>query len=392
MTAKNKKFIHELKGPAILTPIEIKDILELRPQVGARKTLAQKYGVSEKRIANIWCDYYGGGTLKDFATGLKKPLPTVDIKNTDFNMRKIKTERAEYAAKMPKTKDLDRPDTRARSVRKVPVVNKDLELNTDEITDADAQIIAGQVRAGNNNEELIALMTELIHSNKQLSESAVNALKVASITYQKRIKQEKENINDNIESFDDSTAAYKKKLRSDPDDCPSDSESCTETEYSEESAGYRDMGYSQINEKSNIPGYYDEPRTGIESRRIYSRVGETSKRTIQPTRSVQQRMDNNKGLRIRTTGREERAKPIYKTQRRTAESDEECSSNIENSGHEQAVSNTKYNPRETSIQSDNSNRNNKRDQKPSESRTIPGRGGVRPSQNLQPLSWLKRPI
>lgn len=381
-----KKFIHDLKGPAILSPTEIKDIVESRAEKGARKDLAKKYGISEKRVLTIWKEYYGGGTLKDYASGLKKELPNSDVKTKDINMRRIKTERAQYSAKEPKVKDLDKPDTRASSIRKIPVkIDRELQLDPKTMDDHDAEVVAGQIQAGNDSSELIAVMTELINSNKQLSESAIKSLKLARETVKKRNKNTSDNIYSQSENdTDDSTTIYKPKKKQTKFVSPDISEYTEESEYETES----EEGDRFIQYANDISGARRK-----DARIDDSRCNAAISIPIQRVPDMDRHMEFDQGLRLRPTGHTGRAKPIYKTGGERAEYDEESGYNFEDSRYEQEIPSVKHNSRKNAVQSNNSHFNNKFNKEPRESQRISGKGRVGPIENMEKIPWFKpRPI
>lgn len=166
-----KSPIHPLKGPSHLSPKQIADIVNSRFEERARDKLSQKYGVSAKRISNIWSEYYGGSTLAFAKSGLKKSLPTEPQETSKFNMRKIRTERGTYSAARPKVSEQD-ISKRAKSKRVI--------LKPELLTDEDHEIIQGQLAAGNNSQELIHLMNDLVLSNKDLSKAAMKSVKMAA--------------------------------------------------------------------------------------------------------------------------------------------------------------------------------------------------------------------
>lgn len=187
---KPNRYVHEVKGPEVLTPSQIKDIIESRPLPFARKKMSDKYGISVVRVNNIWKQYYGGGTLKDYETGLKVPLPTEAIKTADITMRKFRTERGTYMAKDPKIIN-ENPAAIATAVRRLKpsrkIVNKDLDLdNTDAMGDNEAEILAGEVSAGNNSSELLEAVYELLEHNQHISDRAISALENALKAVSKR--------------------------------------------------------------------------------------------------------------------------------------------------------------------------------------------------------------
>jgi hypothetical protein len=383
-----KKFIHDLKGPAVLAPIEIKDIVESRTAKGARQDLAKKYGISEKRVMTIWNRYYGGSTLKDCASGLKIPLPAIDVPTKDITMRRCKTERAEYAAKAPKTKDLDRP-VRASAIRKIPArkeVGRDLELIPADMDDTDAEIIAGEIEAGNNSAELIAAMTELINSNKELSESARDSLKLARKSLKQRtsarskyISQSEEDNESNID--DDSTIDYRKY------------ETASE---SESEAGTRAMGHDKSSRKNGPVRNSGDTR---DDSGCYNEVYQSNPAVEQRVRNLphmERYMEFDKRPGIRATGSSNRAKPVYQIKREWSESDEESGDNNENSRYESTISSAKYDAGKRGVQSNNSYIGNKLGPQPGQIGRISGPGGNRSSETVAVLSFAdqvrKRPV
>lgn len=200
MSAKLKQII-PMKGPEKLSPEVIRDICENRSIKDACRVLSKKHGISTDRVRNLWSIYYGGTTLEDYKTGLKKPLPTEAIPQKDINKRVIKTERAIYEVKEPKTliaatrKDVG---SRAAAQRKIPVRisdklrnlsdrSQDLDLdNVADMDDADAEIMAGEVSAGNNSSELLSAIEQLIAHNQNVSDRTLNTLERALEAANKR--------------------------------------------------------------------------------------------------------------------------------------------------------------------------------------------------------------
>ena len=178
MTTANKgkpPCIHALKGPERLPPEAVKDIVESRAISGARKELAKKYGISETRVNRLWLEYYGGGKLSDYKSGLKKPLPTEPVNTADITVRRIKTARGEYTAREPKIEKINaKTDAKLRAAP-VRALKPIRELNVNEsdidaISDVDAEIIAGEIGAGNNNPELMDLFGRLLESRDRDTE------------------------------------------------------------------------------------------------------------------------------------------------------------------------------------------------------------------------------
>lgn len=176
----NKKL--PLKGPLKLSIETIKDIVNSRSMHNARSKLAEKHGISENRVNRIWTEYYGGNTLKDYKTGLKKPLPD-DLKE-EKTPRQVIIGNKKLTAKEPVVK-AQVARTLSPKVRKQTLDIDDL----DNATDQEADIIAGAVHAGNDNSELIEAMRYLIESNKSLSDSARENLKTAQAYYEKTKKK-----------------------------------------------------------------------------------------------------------------------------------------------------------------------------------------------------------
>jgi hypothetical protein len=370
----SNRFIHELKGPTVLKPDEIKDIVDSRPIQKARQTMANKYGVSAKRIDNIWYDYYGGTTLKDYQTGLKKPLPTAPVATKDLSLRHIKTIRGEYSVKEPKTKDLDRPNSKAVAVRKIPAAGRDLELIPEEMDDRDAEIVAGEIRAGNNSQELISVMTELIDSNKQLSESAIKSLKLARAAFRARKRDaiscsETENDESNIDD-DDSTATYRRGAESELESVQEEQESRDRR---------RPVGLPR--ECTEFDGEYDSE---------YSTAASSGPRRVQcDQRSVEQRQ----GTRVQPTGSTARARPIYKTERERPEYDEEQGDCCEDIGYESALPPAQYYRRQGGVQQNYPNRGDQFGPQSGQGERISRGGGDRSGEVVAQLPWLRgRPL
>lgn len=218
-TKKKNQFIHTLKGPERLAPEVIREIVESRGIQGARSAMAKKHGISELRVGKIWIEFYGGGKLSDYKSGLKKPLPTEPITG---NLRKVRTSRAEYQAREPKFGKLEmNADQQTRA--KPSKVRRDDELETftddvDSITDNQAEIIAGQIGAGNNNPELLEIFERLIESRDRDTEYLY---KLAKRGLGKKYSDDTDYETDNIDTIeedtendtenDDSTISYRRE-------------------------------------------------------------------------------------------------------------------------------------------------------------------------------------
>jgi len=210
-TAKKRSpFIHTLKGPERLAPDVIKEIVESRPLQNARAIMAKKHGISELRVGKIWTEFYGGGKLSDYKSGLKKELPTEPIEG---NIRKVRTSRATYSVKEPKFSKADIKNdqqnrakpTRVQKSEELEVFNDDI----DDITDEQAEIIAGQVGAGNNNPELLELFERLIESRDRDTHYLYKLAKRRNKNkYESETDYESTNIDE--DETDDSTISYRR--------------------------------------------------------------------------------------------------------------------------------------------------------------------------------------
>ena len=393
------KFIHQLKGPAHLTPVEIKDILESRPKKFARKMMADKYGISEKRVVNLWKSYYGGnGTMQDYSTGLKKEIPNTNVQTSDINLRKIKTERGTYSAKEPKAKELDKPSTRAAPVRKMPASHvrpksTDLNLDIDTMTDDDAQIIAGEISAGNNNSELIDVMTQLIKSNKKLSKTALTSLKMAQASYTRSRHGAGRNStsfyseSDIGETDNDDSTVYTSETKhsgSGPRPLTKQKYVARDSTRSESSESNSD---SEFEDRRNTAGRRDRDNIG-KCRVDDHGSGSADSVRLQRLPDMDRYMELDKGLRVRAPGSSGRARPIYKTERERPELSPESTDYLEDSGHEQEVHPAKYNPRKGPVQQDNPRVGDQLSSKPRQSYDLPWAGGNRPSKDLAEISGI----
>src|SRR5580698_9933091 len=170
---KKNPYIHDLRGPPQLPYEAIQDIVQSRGMKGARKILSDKYNVSEARIYKIWQEFYGGSTKAHFKSGIKKPLPNAQLPLDESQIRKIKTPRGTYKVKEPKTEVVN---IRAKPIRKIQPT-KQMDINDlDDVTNEEAEIMAGEALAGNQNSELLRAINELTISNHNLSEHAIKSL------------------------------------------------------------------------------------------------------------------------------------------------------------------------------------------------------------------------
>lgn len=224
--SKNMSGSIPVKGPVILPASAIKDIVDSRGLTNSRHILSEKYGISKARVDRVWKEYYGGSTLADYKTGLKKELPVNPVNMNEVAIRHYKTARATYAVKEPKVIG-ESADAKAKSIRQHPAVKKqqisatkDLDLDHPEaMGDNEAQIMAGEVQAGNNSNELLAAMAEMLEHNQNISDRAVSALERAlKIADRRRGRSASRNSDysteadyDTTDIDDDSTAVYAKE-------------------------------------------------------------------------------------------------------------------------------------------------------------------------------------
>lgn len=393
---KKNKYLHDVKGPATLTADVIADIVNNRPLKGGRKILADKYGISEKRVLNIWKDYYGGTTLKDHASGLKKPLPVDAVKTSDITTRKFKSERGLYTAKEPKI--MDKPDAKAKVVRKVApqrklAVGNDLDLdNVESMTDAQARIINGEVLSGNNSPELLQAIASLIENNHHITERMVKSLestleRVSNNSVNTNNNDDYDSDSDNIDTDtnDDSTAVtkrkYTKKLKERPKAKPirrgevvsaasdeeyEDSYENTlggSTGYSEPVADYRGASYGGRAADNVHP-----PNMG----RIHEHMGNNQRSGVQPPRSG------------------DRARAIYRTERRGSSGRLEEADLVSDPRYESQIPPAEYDGGKKSIQPNNTYNNYQQYPQSAQGIGIPSQSGTGFSQAVPGISWLSK--
>ena len=383
-----KQFIHSLKGPERLSKEQLTDILKSRVISGARRALAQKYGISETRVGRIWNEYYGGGKLSDYKSGLKKPIPEDPAKVTGMSIRQVKTARGEYAVREPKFEKIDKnADAKKRAIcaRSVKVKPRDLNIDiesVDNMDDNEAEIIAGEIGAGNNSGELLAIVDRLIESNENLSEKTLRALKYVQKNSKQNYYSESEYSSDNIDDddeTDDSTAGYKK-----PHNVPKSDPIHEEDELEEyyEPDGNRNIRYSghSINSGQRLC------------------TATTTSNSAAPGMAVRQsgiqRVD---GLLAKSTRRNEgpprtntRAQPVYYGYREDGveHGPQQVNTNAP-SRYESPLSSTEYNTGQRCVQPNNSCNNNQQYTQSQQSTGVYGQGGDRPSEAVQAFSWIK---
>lgn len=371
------KFIHDVKGPAVLTIDVITDIINGRKGVSARKVLAERHGISENRVNSIWKEYYGGTTLKDFESGLKKPIPDVRLRADvdEPHTRKYKSERGVYTARDPKV--IDSADAKAKAVRKVAPQRKvkhDLDLDAiAEMDDNDAEIIAGEVTNGNDSAILMSAIAELIDSNKHLSAAAIKSLKQAQLYARKNYKS----YDIESETDDDSTAP---RLRAHHE---SDYE--TISEEGSGSEGYSDPGLQVYNQRQGVSERVHKEYT----RQHYNNSPAMVIRENSNLRLARP-MEVSEQNGVRSAGHNSRAQPIYRTDR---ESDicapgSQQANYVQTAGSKSAVSGAQYNKSQVRVQQDYAHDNNQQYSQPNESVGLSSTGGHRPCKTVPGVPWL----
>jgi len=373
-SANNKKsYIHSLKGPERLSPEMVKDIVESRGTPNARKELAKKHGISETRVGRLWTEYYGGGKLSDFKSGIKKPLPSEPINNADITLRRIKTERGEYKAREPKIEKIDpKVDAKKRAApSKIYKPSKDLVLNEsaiDDMSDRDAELIAGEIGAGNNNPQLNEIFNKLIESRDRdtayLYKLAKNGLK--------------NNYNDDLDystvdetDDDDSTAYYNTKNRGVSN---ADSMGCKKihgwienAENSENSRPFSVRGQSEL----------DANNTSMVLRNNSVRRSEEA-------------YSGNPREYQSASRSGARAQPVYIGHRSESEEfEQEQERSKEPSRYESKVSSSEHDPSQRSVQQNNAHNINKYISKSEQSIGVSGRSGNGSCQTVPGIPWLK---
>lgn len=170
----------KLRGPPVFSNEAIHDIVTRRHEKNALRSLMEKYDVTANRIYTIWKSYYGGKTLADAAGGLIRPLPSKQTNTVEVapGVRMVKTDKFTLKATPP--------TPRAKVQKVIPPTKTIVETPNEDLTpDAEAELVSGAIQAGNDNEQLINQMYELMNTNTQLSQHAIQALKHAEKFYKK---------------------------------------------------------------------------------------------------------------------------------------------------------------------------------------------------------------
>lgn len=372
MTSSNNpraKYIHALKGPERLAPDVVKDIIESRGISGARKTLAKKYGISETRVGRLWVEYYGGGKLSDYKSGIKKPLPVEPINNSDITVRNLKTVRGEYKVREPKVEKIDpKKDAKSRAApTKVYRPSRDLVIDDteiDNITDQDAEIIAGEIGAGNNNPALIDVFNRLIESRDRDTEYLYKLAKrgLKKSNYESEMDYDSTNIEEDT-ADDDSTAFYKQKVQ----------QPRGATHAQREGGDGRNSECQQL--------YYSPPNSNA------SNAGMVLwNNNLQPVEGLR---SEHKGEPIRPPGSGARAQPVFIGLREATDREAQQINTNESIRYEPALSPAEYNPSQRGLQQNNSNNINQCVQKPGQSQRVPGTVGDSAGQTVPGIPWLR---
>ncbi len=370
-----------MKGPKQLAPEAIKDICENRATPNAVRILAKKHGISENRVKSIWGIYYGGTTLKDYGTGLKKPLPEKAVDQTDLTRRVIKTERGIYETREPKTMraaaaaDIGSRATAIRKQKAKPQPPKDLDLdNVGDMDDNDARILAGEMQAGNNSAELLEAVERLIEHHQNISERTLVSLEKALESANRRRHSRRDDASDtdysvttdiddeedNVEDTDDSTAVYrspaKAPARARPQRQPD--------EYRQLEQEFGDSGVYD----GDAMGQYEEPVMGLDG----------------PNQLGPQ-------VRQRPPGHSTRAQPVYRAvrDRPIYSADQEQGYYSQAQGHEYEVPAAQYDPIQGRIQPNNGHDNAQQYQGPRQGPRIYSDSGIGPGAALSKYPWIK---
>jgi hypothetical protein len=195
------------KGPDRLPDDAITEIVQRRFERGVIDKLATKFNCSTTRIYTVWKQYYGGKTLNDARGGLIRPLPGTEHSPApedpvlDGAPCEKPSAGGTRTVNSPKYKlTANAPPVRAKVSRKVvpqkqPLTRQqpclDIEMLPAQApgSDAQAELVAGAIEAGNDNDELIDAMYQLMEQNTQLSQQAITALKHAEKFYKQNKKK-----------------------------------------------------------------------------------------------------------------------------------------------------------------------------------------------------------
>lgn len=386
MHKQNRKYPHDFKGPVALSPEVIRDICEQRTIKDAQNVLAAKHGISSNRVRKIWANYYGGTTLADAKGGLKKPLPTKPVPQKDINMRHLKTERAQYQVKSPKTMAAAaRQDVGAKAapVRKVAEPPQDLELTQEALEamdDEDAEVLAGQVEAGNNSDLVREAINALLLTNKNLSSITKKHLRLAYNHGQKNSGGKYRS------ETDDETSTYE------TDDDPSNS--CAIDESSVDEMPDPPARPRRVNDRyaDDDKEVYIEER-GISSASNY--IDGNNDIRHQPANRRHGQLDGHaKELAVDTTRYNTRAQPVFTHGRPAGATTRPVQEhNLQASRPEPQISATQHYQGQNSLQQNYSRYDDKFNPGAQQGNGIHSAGRTGPGQTISGIPWLRpRPI
>lgn len=417
------------RGPAVLSPEVIKDICDNRNIKGAQAAMAAKHNISTHRVSRVWATYFGGTKLADAKTGLKKQLPKAPVAQSDITMRKLKTERAQYQVREPKTliaaAKLD-IGARAKAVKKVAgkKLEEDLELDKESLANMDdeqAEILAGEVEAGNNSDALLNALNEIVLTNKKIHKDNIKHLRAIYINNVK--KNNSNRYNKNVETTSESET----------DDDPSNSCAIDESENDEPNNVYDEPSEDgRLDER-----YNDDDRkvftAGNEGGRVYTAGGDESyyrpcegegEQVYRPyslrctinnaqnrhsyyddrdnnirrqssARHVGQLDENRKTMEsIELTKYRAGAQPVFTNGRTAGPAPRTVQgNNIQTSRPEPSIPSAQYNEGKNGVQQNHSRYDDKFSPPAATSDAIHSTGGARSGQIVAGISWLKpRPI
>jgi hypothetical protein len=386
-----------VKGPEKLSLEIIKDVVNSRGITAARNVLAKRHGISENRINKIWREYYGGSTLEFYKTGLKKQLP--DSEEDLTQPARLKREVRVGNKKLT----VEEPTVRAQATRKITAVHKkpvgppELDIdNIDAADDTTADIVAGEINQGNDNEDLITCMYQLIESNKNLSESARTNLETARDYYEKTKRKYKKmkNVRNHIEPTTDTT---------DDDNTRNIEKFSSENGYdstkvgtpasvgNDSTAEYESDEYDDRGQYMELPGDYSN-QTGIIPKQQSNRPPQIDNRSQTIIRRTNGINTNNRPVSETPRDRPQpRAQPVYKLSAIPDEPESQTRS-AHNSGSNRTgskVSASQLDPSSSRFQQNNSFYDIQLSNQPRPSQPVHSQSTIGSNGNIPPL---KRPI
>lgn len=376
------------KGEVI--PVDVvNDIIDNRFIPRARDELAKKHGISSHRVYKIWVDAFGGGTI-DHAKNCKKVVRPQMAVDTGGDIIEHSTPRGKYKAPKPKNK----PDARANpKVIKKPIKyaereSSDLDLDkiasgdlSPEVLNQQANIISGQIQAGNDNSDLAMAIRELIENNKHLgtlTRATYDNLLAAKNKIDEELMKKSEDDTDNIKHSPDEKPEFDDSTKIAPEDSQTD---VSDNASSDEEERRSDIRYSETVDKPYSRGR-ERRDEYIQPYSVNTPVSRFPTASLQPVRET---MERDSELRVRPTKNRTRAQPIHKIKRRPNEPEwsEESANNSEDCESEQEIHTSKQLPLQRPIQSHNARDNDKHYQRSRSSAAIVRPGRDRPSSHQQ---------